>query len=240
MGTTQALTESLVLGIREKLGLEAIPHFTCVGSSRHQVRDYLQALKQKGIHHVLALRGDPPAGQTQFTPPADGFAYANELVAYIRSLPGFGIADNFHIAVAAYPEGHIEAPSQEADLINLKRKVDAGAQKIITQLFFDNAKFFDFVARARAIGIAVPIIPGIMPILNYKQIARITDMCGASLPTSLASQLQACQDDAEAMVHVGIDWALAQVRELIDRGCEGIHFYMMNRARSTAAILKRL
>jgi methylenetetrahydrofolate reductase (NADPH) len=234
MGTTRELTRELALGIRARLGIETVPHFTCVGSTRAEISAYLNSLKAAGIEKILALRGDPPQGETQFVRPIDGFAYANELVAYIRGMNGF------RIWVAGYPEGHIEAPSREVDLENLKRKVDAGADGIITQLFFDNRDFFDFVERCRKIGIVVPIVPGIMPILNTKQISRIASMCGAKLPAELCNRLEACGDDAEAMAQTGIEWALAQVRGLIDRGVPGIHFYILNQARSVRGILDSL
>ncbi len=232
MGSTRALTRELVIGIRDCLGLETMPHFTCVGSTRDDIADYLASLKRAGIDRILALRGDPPQGASRFVPPPGGFAYANELVEFIRGIDGFSIS------VAGYPEGHVEAPSKEIDLTNLKRKVDAGASQVITQLFFDNAHFFDFVDRARAIGISVPIVPGIMPILNLKQVDRLAKMCGASLPEALRLHLLACGDDADAMRKVGIAWAIGQVEELIRAGVPGIHFYILNKAESVLRILE--
>lgn len=234
MGSTRALTRQLVLDIRDQLGLCTVPHLTCVGSTREEIRHYLQSLKAQGIDRILALRGDPPAGQAHFTPVGGGFAYANELVAFIRDI------DGFRITVAGYPEGHIEAPSKEIDLVNLKRKVDAGAEKVITQLFFDNRDYYDFVARARAIGMTVPIVPGVMPIVSLAQISRISSMCGCRLPEALLTKLRACGEDAEAMQQVGVDWALAQVRDLLAHAVPGIHLYILNRAESTEKILTAL
>lgn len=234
MGSTRDLTRDLAIRIWKEVGLTTAFHFTCVGSSREAIREYVERLKREGLHLIVALRGDPPGGMTHFEPPVDGFSNANELVAFLREIDGFSIA------VAGYPEGHIEAPDKETDLKNLKHKVAAGADIVITQLFFNNADFFDFVERARGIGIDIPIIPGIMPIINLKQIEKITKMCGATLPKSLSDELLRNESNPEAMRAIGIQHALAQCRELISRGAPGIHFYTLNKSTSVAQIIAGL
>lgn len=234
MGTTRDLTRDLAVKIRRELGLATAFHFTCVGSDRKSIREYVEHLKKEGLKLVVALRGDPPSGFSHFVKPDDGFSYANELVAYLREIGGFSLA------VAGYPEGHIEAPDKETDLKNLKRKVDAGADIVITQLFFNNEDYFDFVDRARKIGIKIPIIPGIMPIQSLKQIEKITKMCGASIPAGLRQQLIENDGDGEKIVEIGIQHAIRQCRDLIRRGVSGIHFYTLNKAYSTRRILESI
>jgi len=209
-------------------------HLTCVGASRTDLDSVLEEIHRRGIENVLALRGDPPRGETQFEPHPDGFRYADELVRHIRA--GW----NFCLGVAGYPEGHPETPDKEKDLDNLKRKIDSGADFIVTQLFFKNEDFFQFLDRARARGIQVPIIPGIMPITNVNQIKKFTGMCGASLPSTLLQRLETIQEDKEAVIQEGIEYGSRQCRELLDRGAEGIHFYTLNRSRSSMEILKNL
>ncbi len=232
MGTTRDLTRDLALRIHRELQLTTAFHFTCVGSDRKAIRAYVERLRGEGLSLVVALRGDPPGGAGSFQKSPDGFAYANELVAYLKSLGGFSLA------VAGYPEGHIEAPDKETDLKNLKRKVDAGADIIITQLFFDNVDYFSFVKKARNLGISVTIVPGIMPILNLKQIEKITKMCGARLPKALQLNLEKVQNDPAAMKEIGIQHAISQCRELIDKGAPGIHFYTLNKAESTRRVIE--
>jgi len=234
MGSTQDLTRDLALRIQKELQLRTAFHFTCVGSNRTSVREYVERLKQEGLNLVVALRGDPPNGVSHFIKQEDGFLYANELVTYLREIGGFSIA------VAGYPEGHIEAPNKEIDLINLKRKVDAGADIVITQLFFNNRDYFDFVDRARKIGIKIPIIPGIMPIQNLKQIEKITKMCGASIPRDLHQQLIQSDGDVQRALEIGIQHAREQCRDLITRGVPGIHFYTLNKSHSTRRIIESL
>ncbi|QQR80274.1 MAG: methylenetetrahydrofolate reductase [NAD(P)H] [Deltaproteobacteria bacterium] len=234
MGSTQALTRDLVLRISKELKLKTAFHFTCVGSTRETVKDYVEGLKKEGVDLIVALRGDPPAGTTGFQKPENGFGYANELVSYLKEMGGFSMA------VAGYPEKHIEAPSKEIDLQNLKRKVDAGADVIVTQLFFDNQDFFDFEKRCRAIGIQIPIIPGLMPIVNAKQIEKITKMCGAKLPESLHQKLETYKDDVDAVIQIGIDHAVQQARELLKNGSPGIHFYTLNKAYSCKKVIESL
>lgn len=236
MGTTRDLTRDLALRVYAETKLTTAFHFTCIGAARQSVRTYVEHLKKEGLDLVVALRGDIPSGVGGR--PKSDFQYANELVSYLKEIDGFSIA------VAGYPEGHIEAPDKETDLTNLKRKVDAGADIVITQLFFDNRDYFDFVDRARRIGIAVPIVPGIMPILNLKQIEKITTMCGAALPQDLHDRLEAAQatssNPTEAMRKVGVEHALRQCRELVGRGVPGIHFYTLNRSESTSDVIRGL
>ncbi|MDO8519808.1 MAG: methylenetetrahydrofolate reductase [NAD(P)H] [Deltaproteobacteria bacterium] len=234
MGATRDLTRDLALRISRELKLPTAFHFTCVGTDREAIKDYVEKLKKEGLNLVVALRGDPPKGETKFVKPANGFSYANELVAYLKKIDGFSIA------VAGYPEGHIECPSKEEDLANLKRKVAAGADIVITQLYFDNKDYFDFVSRARATGITAPIIPGILPILNLKQIEKIAGMCGARIPENLRAELTSNQDSPEKMREIGIRHALAQCRELLARKVPGIHFYILNRSHSTREIIEGL
>lgn len=233
-GSTRAQTLELVTRIKRDTGIEAMAHLTCVGHSRAEIRAVLRELDSAGVDNVLVLRGDPPKGETSFRPHPDGFRYANELAAEISGL------NRFCFGVAGYPEKHVEASSLENDLQNLKRKVDAGASFVTTQLFFHNGHYFDFVARAKALGIRVPIVPGIMPVSNVAQIQRFASMCGATLPASLLQQLEPVQSDAEAVARIGISHALAQCRELLARGAPGIHFYTLNRSRATREILEGL
>ncbi len=232
-GSTRAKTLELVARIKNEVGIEAMAHLTCVGHSKAEIQTILKELSDRGIDNVLALRGDPPRGQTSFTAHPDGFRYANELAQEVARR-------GFCFGVAGYPEKHPEAPSLEADLQNLKRKVDTGAAFVTTQLFFQNAYYFDFVARARAIGIRVPIIPGIMPVTNYSQIQRFTALCGASLSQDLKKELEAVQGDLDAVMRIGIRYAAHQCEELLHKGAPGIHFYTLNKSRATREILEHL
>lgn len=234
MGTTRELTRDLAVRIQHELGLTSAFHFTCVGSGKKEIRSYVESLKKEGLNLIVALRGDPPQGVEKFVRPKDGFSYANELVAYLREMDGFSIA------VAGYPEGHIEAPSKQVDLVNLKRKVDAGADIVVTQLFFDNRDFYDFEDRARKIGIKVPIIPGIMPIVSVKQIEKITRMCGARLPNGLYEKLMKCQDNSDPVRDIGIEHATEQCRDLLRHQVPGIHFYTLNRSSSVHRVIEAL
>jgi methylenetetrahydrofolate reductase (NADPH) len=233
-GSTRRKTIDIVSAVKNQLGVESMAHLTCVGASRPEIDTVLEEIRQRGLENILALRGDPPRGQTSFTPHPGGFRYAHELVSHIR-----GHWD-FCLGVAGYPEGHVECADKQKDLENLKRKVDAGADFIITQLFFNNADYADFVERARAIGISLAIIPGIMPITNVGQIKRFTTLCGAKIPPDLLSRLEAVQEDTEAVIRLGIEHATRQCDELLRQGAPGIHFYTLNRSRSTAEILKNL
>jgi methylenetetrahydrofolate reductase (NADH) len=233
-GSTRAQTIDLVGRIKNEIGLESMAHLTCVGSSREELRSILDTLQEKGIQNILALRGDPPQGQEKFEKPENGFAYANELVEFIRK------HYNFCVGVAGYPEGHVECPDKNIDLENLKRKVDAGADFIVTQLFFDNRFYFDFVQRAQKAGINIPIIPGIMPILNVKQTQRFIKMCGSTIPKALMKQLESSQDDPDAVRKIGIEHATVQCELLLQEEAPGIHFYTLNRSNATMKILESL
>jgi methylenetetrahydrofolate reductase (NADPH) len=224
-----------VTTIKRRTGIETMAHLTCVGSSRSDLDAVLDRLVSGGIENVIALRGDPPAGETDFRPHPEGLAHASDLVRMIRAA-----RRPLCLAAAAYPEGHVECVSADEDLAHLVDKVEAGAEVLITQLFFDNRFYFDFVARARAAGITVPIVPGIMPITNLAQIERFTRMCGAEIPAPLHSRLEPHRDDAEAVARIGVEHATAQCRELLARGAPGVHFYTLNRSDSTRQILETL
>ncbi len=233
-GSTQERTLELVTQIQSEFGLEAMAHFTCVNATETELRSVLDQMRDAGIGNVLALRGDPPEGQDRWTKTEGGLEYSSELVALLR-------ADyDFTIGAACFPEGHIHASSPEDDLRHLKAKVDAGADFLITQLFFDNRLYFDFVERARAVGIGVPIIPGIWPITGYQQIARVTAMCGATLPEHLLAELEARRDDPEAVAQFGVAYATMQTADLLANGAPGAHFYTLNRSPATRAILSAL
>lgn len=233
-GETKEKTIEIVRRAKSEIGLESMAHLTCVGHSREELKSILDELSMSGIENVIALRGDPLKGQTRFTPHPDGFTYASELTAFIRaSYP-------FCIAVAGYPEGHIESPNKETDWNNLLRKVMAGADLIITQLFFDNRDFFTFESAMRKRGVSVPIIPGIMPITNYNQIMRFTQMCGAKIPEKVARDLEQVRNDQEAVKEYGVVYATQQCRQLIAHGVPGIHFYTLNKSRATRKIIGNL
>jgi methylenetetrahydrofolate reductase (NADPH) len=233
-GSTRDKTIEIVSRIREEYGLEAMAHFTCVGATTDQLRETLDEMVKVGIDNVLALRGDPPQGQEEWTKTEGGLEYSRELVELIRTdYP-------FTIGAACFPETHIHATSPEDDLRYLKEKVDAGAAFLITQLFFDNALYDNFVARARAIGIDAPIIPGILPITNIAQLKRITGMCGASIPEGLMRELELRADQPEAVTDFGVAYATLQCADLLAKGAPGIHFYTLNRSPATRAILSAL
>lgn len=233
-GSTRRKTVELVKRIKHEIGIESMAHLTCVGANRDEIGGVLDDLAAAGLENVLPLRGDPPKGESDFVPTPGGFRYANELVAFIRE------RHSFCLGGACYPEKHPEAPSAEADLDNLKRKVDAGVDFLITQLFFDNDDYLRFRERAVAAGVRVPILAGIMPILNVKQIKRFTRMCGASLPNALRQKIEAVEDDAEAVRQVGIYHATRQCEDLLRDGVPGIHFYTLNRSTATRAIYQSI
>lgn len=234
-GSTRDRTVELVSHIRRDLGLEAMAHLTCVGASRAELEGVLDRLEAAGIENVIALRGDPPAGEEEFRPHPDGLGYADELVRLIR-----GQGRPFCVAAACYPETHIEAPSAEADLARLRDKVAAGVDFLITQLFFDNARYFEFVERARRAGIGVPIVAGIMPVTNLAQIERFTVRCGASIPDDLRRRLEPYRERGDEVERIGVEYAVEQCRELLDRGVPGVHFYTLNKSRATRDILTAL
>ena len=233
-GSTRKLTVDLVTRIKREVGLEAMAHLTCVGGTREEISSVLDQLRDGGIENVLALRGDPPKGETAFVKSEGGFGYASELTAFIRS------RWDFCLAGACYPECHPESASPDVDLANVKRKVDAGTDVLVTQLFFDSKDYFSYVGRARAAGIMVPIIAGIMPITNVSQVKRFTALCGAGIPAPLLKRLEAAGADAQAVQAIGVEHAAAQCRELLDGGAPGIHFYTLNRSHATVDVLDRL
>ena len=233
-GSTREKTVAITQRIKREAGIEAMAHLTCVGHGRDEIGELLNEYEEAGIENIMALRGDPPRGDTEFVPHPEGFSHANELIAFIRQ------RKDFCIGGAGYPETHPEAPSPEEDLLNLKRKVDAGADFVVTQLFFDERDYFEFVSRARSEGIDTPIIPGVMPVTNTAQIKRFTQMCGATIPGELLARLEAAAGDTEAVVEVGIEHATRQCRALLHGGAPGIHFYTLNRSLSTWKIVANL
>ena len=239
LGSTRERTLEIATMIRRDFGWESACHLTCVGSSRADIDRILHDIRSAGIENIVALRGDPPKDETSFRPPPDGYAHANELVAHIRRFDQSAGAA-FGIAVAGYPEKHIEAPDAATDLANLNRKVDAGADLVITQLFYDNADYFRFVESARAAGITQPIVPGLLPILSVKQIRRITSMCGSKIPPTLLAELELASADDSAAEAVGIRQCVAQATELLKRGVPGIHFYVLNKSSHMRRIMEQL
>jgi methylenetetrahydrofolate reductase (NADPH) len=233
-GGTRDKTIEIVKRAKREIGLESAAHLTCGGHSIQEIKNTIDELVRSGIENVVALRGDPPRGETRFVPHPEGFRYASELTAFIRkSYP-------LCIAVAGYPEGHIESPDKETDWTHLEEKVRAGADFIITQLFFDNRHFFSFEKRMREKGVDVPLIPGIMPITNYQQILRFTRICGASIPEKVIRDLEVIQNEPDSVQRYGIDYATNQCKELLSQGAPGIHFYTLNRSRATQEIIRNL
>jgi methylenetetrahydrofolate reductase (NADPH) len=233
-GSTRQKTVDLVVRIQKQLGIRSMAHLTCVGHTAAELGAILDELYAGGIRNVLCLRGDPPAGQTGFTPVAGGFSYASELVSFARG------RHDFCIAVAGYPEGHPQCLNLTRDLEHLKQKLDAGAQFAITQLFFDNADFYRFRDRARAMGIKAPIIAGIMPIGNVAQIKRFIGMCGAKIPQPLLLKLESLESNPEAVYSAGVDHAIAQCRDLLAHHVDGLHFYTLNKSKASADIVRAL
>ncbi len=233
-GSSREKTIEIVKRIREEYGLEAMAHFTCVGATAPELRETLEEMRRAGIDNVLALRGDPPAGEEAWTKTEGGLEYSRELVELIfEDYP-------FAIGAACFPETHIHASSPEADLEHLVEKVRAGVDFLITQLFFDNAVYFDFVERARAAGVVVPIIPGVMPITRVGQVEGMAARCGASIPDGLRRELHARGEDPEAVLDFGVAYATLQCSELLAAGAPGIHFYTLNRSPATRAIVSAL
>jgi len=230
-GSTRRKTVELVIEIQRELGITAMAHLSCVDSSREQVVDTLDKLQAGGIENVLALTGDRPPG---YTPSAESFEYASELSAFI------GSRWNFDVAGACYPETHPLAPSPEVDLENLVRKANTGMKALITQLFFDNECYFDFVARARAAGLEQPIVPGIMPIVSAANFKRIRSLSGSRIPAELEARLSEVEDDDAETMEVGVEWAMKQCGDLLSRGAPGIHFYTMNKSPATRRIFDSL
>lgn len=231
MGSTRSSTEDLAIKLHDSLHFPVAFHFTCVGSNKEEIKNYVEKLKSKGLNLVVALRGDRPENYVDVE---NGLSYASELVSFLKNL------GDFSMAVAGYPEVHIEAENSEKDLDYLKQKVDAGADVIITQLFFDNQLYYDFVDRARKIGIKVPIVPGIMPIINLKQIEKITSMCGASIPEKLHQSLKDNEADLESIKKIGLEHAIRQCQDLKSNGVPGIHFYTLNQSEIIRKIISSL
>ncbi len=236
-GSTRQKTVELVKRLKRETEIEAMAHVTCVGSSRDEIAAVLDEVADAGVENVLALRGDPPRGQATFVPHPQGFAYASDLVAFIRSRPERW---KFCVGAAAYPEGHVETRDLERDLANLATKVRAGADFLVTQLFFDNTRFFGFVERARAAGITLPIVPGIMPLTNVEQVERFTALCGASIPAPLQAAMEIRRADPDGARELGVAYAALQCADLLRRGAPAIHFYTLNRSPSTRAIVAAL
>ena len=234
-GSTRELTHGLIIRIQQHTGLTVVSHMTCVGSTREEIAEILRDYQEHGIENIMVLRGDPPKGETTFRQPEGGFAHAAELVAVIKKhFPGMGIG------VAGFPEGHAETPNRLIEMDYLKAKVDAGADYICTQLFFDNRDFYDFCERCEISGITVPIVAGIMPVTSLKGMRRMAELAlGARFPARLIKSLVRAKDD-EYVERVGIHWATEQVRDLIDHGVKGVHFYTLNRSKATLTIYETL
>lgn len=232
-GSTRGRTLDIVQQVHERFGVAVASHLTCVGSTVDELRGYLNEAWDRGVENIVALRGDPPKGAAAFEAVEGGLRYANELVSLIRSeFPQFGIA------VAGYPEKHQEAPSMEVDLENLKRKVDAGGDVVVTQLFYNNNDFFRFRDRCSAAGITVPIVPGVLPVTSSAQIKRIASLCAACLPDGFLTALDAEGDSEQGQFEVGVDFATRQVQGLIDEDVPGVHFYVLNKSQATARVLQ--
>ncbi|MBI2516739.1 MAG: methylenetetrahydrofolate reductase [NAD(P)H] [Opitutae bacterium] len=230
-GTTRERTARAAELLRREFGYTVMPHLTCVGHSRAELHGIADRLHADGFRNIMTLRGDMPKGATEFQVAPDGLRYASELVGLLKARH-----PDFCLGVAGYPEKHPEALSLDADLENLKRKVDAGASFVTTQLFFDNTVYYRYVEKCRARGIHVPIVPGIMPVLSLKQIKRFTEMCGATLPKDLTTRLEVAAENTDVVEIIGIDWALTQIRGLLANGAPGYHLYIMNRAKSALAL----
>ena len=233
-GSTREKTVDLVERIQREQKIRSMAHLTCVGHTADEIGAVLDDLWKTGIRNVLALRGDPPAGQSQFVATQGGFSNADGLVEYVRK------RHDFCIGVAGYPEGHPQCLNKTRDLEHLQRKVDNGGNFVVTQLFFDNADFYAFRDAARAMGIKVPIIAGIMPITNVAQIKRFVSMCGAKIPHPLLTKLESLESDAEAVHNAGVEYAIKQCQDLLKNQVEGLHFYTLNKSKATVQIVKAL
>lgn len=234
-GTTRERTFKYAKILREEFGWLVMPHLTCVGSTRAELLDIVGNYHADGIRNIMALRGDPPKGQTEFVPSPDGLRYASDLIALIR-----GSFPDMCLGAGAYPEKHPEAATMEDDLAHLKIKADAGASFLTTQLFFDNEHYFRFLDACRARDIHLPVLPGLLPALSLAQIQRFGPMCGSSLPRALVEQLQVVEDDARASEAVGVTWAYHQIRELLRHGAPGVHLYILNRSSGAITLARSL
>lgn len=233
-GTTRVFTEEITVQVKRKAELEVMAHLTCAAQTKEEVHSVLTRLDQAGVENVIALRGDPPRGQSSFVAAQGGFSHATELIEHMRRHFQFGIAG------ACYPEGHPESPDLWTDIRYAKLKADAGADFLITQLFYDNNDFFTFMERVQQVGIDAPIVAGVLPILNTAQIRRFTALCGAKIPPSLDKQLEKFADDDAAVRELGVEYATEQVRGLWESGVAGVHFYALNRSYSISQILRNL
>ena len=234
-GSTRSKTLEIVERIQREHGLTALAHLTCMGSTRAELQAVAEEAKARGIRNLLALRGDPPSGATSWTAPEGGFNYAYQLVDLLRSMGGFSLA------VAGFPEGHVDCrEGREVDWDRLRTKIDTGAELVITQLFFDNRHYYAMRDYLTARGVTVPLVPGIIPMLSASQVKRFTALCGAELPEALLGRLDALGDDEAAVAEFGIEYAADQCRDLLLNGAPGLHFYTLNKARSTCRILMRL
>ena len=234
-GTTRERTADLAIELQDKFGLTAMAHLVCTGTTEAELEETLRHMQANGIDNILALRGDPPKGATDWTPVEGGFRHANELAAFVKERFSLGIGG------ACYPEKHHEAPSLDADVHNLKRKVDAGAEFLITQLFFDNDRYWSFVDKVRAEGIRVPVVPGIMPVLNLTNLQRIASLSpGTTIPPELETAFRDAGDDDDAALEAGVHYAARQCRALLANGAPGIHFYTLNRSKATLQTVAQL
>jgi len=233
-GSTRDMTYDIAVRLKES-GILPLVHFTCVGHSRFEIKELLNKLKTAGIENLLALRGDPPKGETAFVPAADGFRYADQLVQFIRS-EGY----DFCLGVAGYPEGHTEATSKEDDLQNLKRKVQSGGDFVVTQLFFDNQDYFQFVQKVRAMGVSVPIQPGIWILTDYVQIEKICHLSGAKYPNALKEKVEPIKSDKDLVARAGVEYAIEQCEDLLRNGAPGVHFYVMNKSQFVQQVVEGL
>jgi len=233
-GSTRDRTIGIVKWIKQDLGIEAMAHLSCVGEPTERLVEILSQIQDAGVENVLALRGDPPRGETEWVPHPGGLSYSVELIRLIAE------RFDFCVGAACFPEVHPDAPNRDSDLRYAREKQEAGAAFLITQLFFDNELYFEFVEHARGAGITVPIVPGIMPITNYGQIKRFTEMCGASIPAELERELNGRADDPEAVAELGVAYATLQCSDLLARGAPGVHFYTLNRSPATRSILAAL
>jgi len=231
-GSTRDLSASVSERMKNEVGLQVMPHLTCVASTKEELASILDGFHLDGYRNIMALRGDPPKGQEAFVRTEGGFSHASDLVAFIKSRH-----PDICLGIAGYPEKHPEAPSLDSDLDALKIKADAGGSFITTQLFFDNSVFYRYMEKVRSRGILLPIVPGIMPVLSLKQIKRITQLCQSRLPESLENQLSQVESDPEAVQRIGVEWASAQIKDLLSNGIPGIHIYALNKASSAIELI---
>lgn len=234
-GSTRGRTVRICSEIQNRFQVDVTAHLTCVSSTEQELVEWLEMARDAGVQNIMALRGDPPAGQSGFQKVENGFAHANELVSMIRKrFPNFGIG------VAGYPEMHPEATNRDLDLAHLKTKVESGADAVFTQLFYVNQSYYRFREQAESLGMSCPIVPGIMPITEFSRIKRIASMCRAAIPSSLSDRLEAVQEDKSAQFEIGVEYAIEQCRDLLQNGVPGIHFYVLNRSQACEAILDAL